>query len=55
MIALHEQYVIDSSGKKTAIVLPLNEWEKVLTLLEELDDIQAYDLAKSHPSDPVSF
>lgn len=55
MLSLHEQYVIDDRGKKTAIVLPYDDWEKVLNILEEYEDIRAYDTAKSRRSNPVSF
>lgn len=55
MLALHEKYIVDENGKKTAIVLPFTEWQKVMHILEEYDDICAYDKAKSKPSDAISF
>jgi len=51
----HEQYVIDEAGKRTAVLVPLEEWEHIQAALEELADIRAYDEAKRHPSDPVPF
>jgi len=53
MLPLHEKYVVNEKGKKTAIVLPFSEWKKVLEMLEEYEDICAYDKAKA--SNPVSF
>ena len=55
MISLHEDYVVDGKGHRKAVVVPVEEWEKVLEALEELDDIRAYDEAKGYPSDAVPF
>lgn len=53
MIAFHPQYITDSSGKKISVVIPLKEFEDIITELEELEDIKLYDHAKS--SDEPSF
>ena len=55
MLALHESFIVDDKGKKTAAVLPYAEWKKVAAILEEYDDICAYDKAKARVSDPVPF
>ena len=55
MLPFHEKYIVDEKGKKTAIVLPFTEWRKILDILEEYEDIRAYDKAKTRPSDPVIF
>lgn len=55
MLALHEKYVIDEKGKKTATIVSYTEWKKVLTILEEYEDIRAYDRVKARRSHPVSF
>ncbi len=55
MLALHEKYIVDATGKKTATILVYSEWLKILEMLEEYQDIKAYDKAKSMPSDPISF
>jgi hypothetical protein len=55
MLKIHEEYVIDVDGNKKAVVVPMSEWEKILDALEELDDIKAYDKAKSKPSNPIPF
>ena len=41
--------------KRTAVLVPLEEWERIQAALEELADVRAYDEAKRHPSDPVPF
>jgi hypothetical protein len=50
-----EQYVVDEAGKRTAVLVPLDEWERIQAALEELADVRAYDEAKRDPSDPVPF
>ena len=54
-MATRVQYVIDEAGKRTAVLVPLEEWERIQAALEELADVRAYDEAKRHPSDPVPF
>ena len=55
MSNLHEHYVVDEDGNRTAVVVPISEWGKILDALEELEDIRSYDEAKCHPSNPVPF
>jgi len=40
---------------KKAVVVPISEWQQIKEDLEELDDIRAYDKAKSKPSESVPF
>lgn len=55
MFAVHEQYIIDEAGKKKSVVISVREWEKIREILEEYDDIRAYDEAKSKSSEMVPF
>lgn len=55
MVKIHENYVIDIEGNKKAVVVPISEWQKILEALEELEDIKAYDEAKSNPSNKILF
>lgn len=55
MFKIHEEYVVDGDGNKKAVLVPLSEWQKILEAPEDLDDIRAYDEAKSQPSDPIPF
>ena len=55
MVKIHENYVIDIEGNKKAVMVPIAEWRKILEALEELDDIKAYDEAKSKPSNTIPF
>lgn len=55
MITGHEEYLVDEAGNRKAVVLPLAVWQQIKEELEELDDIRAYDEAKTHHSEPVPF
>ncbi len=55
MFAVHPEYVINDHQEKKAVLLPYHEWQQVLDALEELDDIQAYDDAKTHAVHFVPF
>ncbi|MDP2896986.1 MAG: hypothetical protein Q8Q12_10590 [bacterium] len=55
MRPINPQYVVDENDNKKAVVLPLSEWEQILSDLEELDDIRAYDQAKSTPDEAIPF
>ena len=46
MFDLHPQYVIDEHKKKKAVLLSISEWSEIISKLEELDDIRAYEEAK---------
>ena len=50
------QYIINEKGKKIAVVVPVNEYEKLLFAAEELEDIVLYDRvkAKNEPSIKLS-
>lgn len=45
MIAVHPQYITDTAGKKL-VVIPLKEFDTIMEVLEELEDIKLYDEAK---------
>ena len=53
MRKLHERFVTDSSGRRTAVLLNVEEYEKLLQELEELESLTAYDAAKSSADDVI--
>jgi hypothetical protein len=55
MIAIHPQYITDTTGKKISAVLPMKEFKTIIEELEELEDIKLYDKAKAskEPSIPI--
>ena len=46
MIAVHPQYIIDTNGEKTMVILPVKEFETIMEELEDLEDVRLYDQAK---------
>ena len=55
MTTVHPKFVVDEHQKRKAVLLPYEEWEKIVEEMEELADIKAYDEAKASPSEPVPF
>lgn len=47
MEVLHPQYYYDESGKKSNVILPYKEFEYLLELAEEMEEVKIYDRAKS--------
>jgi hypothetical protein len=48
MLSIHPQYIKDSKGNNSHVVLPAKEFKILLEELEELEDIRIYDLAKAN-------
>jgi hypothetical protein len=55
MIEVHPEFVVDEHQNRKAVLLPYDEWQKIVEAMEELDDIRAYDEAKGFPSVPLPF
>jgi hypothetical protein len=55
MIEVQEQYLVDETGNRKAVVIPLDVWHRIQADMEELDDIRAYDTAKARPSAAIPF
>ena len=34
----NEQYIVDEKGNPTAVILPIKDYEKMLSILEEIED-----------------
>lgn len=49
------KFLTDEHGKKISVVLDIEEYEKMLEELEDLDDIRAYEEAKASGETPVPF
>jgi PHD/YefM family antitoxin component YafN of YafNO toxin-antitoxin module len=35
---VNEQYIVDEKGNPTAVILPIKEYKKMLSVLEEIED-----------------
>jgi hypothetical protein len=55
MNALHPQFVIDENRTAQAVLLPVEEWDRIVEELEELEDIRAYDQAKAGSQETISL
>jgi hypothetical protein len=55
-MAVHKQrFVVDDSGKRTAVLLDIEEYEKLIDDAEELDAIRAYDASKAIKAEAIPF
>ncbi len=50
MTAMAEQYVVDGAGKRTAVILPIAQYER---LLEDLHDLAV--IAERRKEEPISL
>jgi len=50
-----ERYVVDEKGQRVGVILDIDDYEKLLADLEELDAIRAYDSAKSSGDEAISL
>jgi hypothetical protein len=55
MGAAKEQFVVDESGNRTAVLLDVERYRELLEAQEELESIRAYDEAKSSGDEAVPF
>lgn len=42
MIVIKEQYVTDADGSTTGVLIPKDEYDRLIEYIEELEDIAAY-------------
>jgi hypothetical protein len=50
-----DQFVIDESGNKTAVLVRIDRYSELLEAQEELEAIRAYDEAKASNDEAISF
>lgn len=55
MSANKEQFVIDGSGNKTAVLLEVERYVELVEAQEELESIRAYDEAKVSHDEVIPF
>ena len=52
---LEKKYITDAQGNRIGIVLNIEEYQKILEELEELEAIRAYDNAISSDDEEIYF
>ena len=55
MPTVNEGYVVDEDGARVGVILPIDDYRKLLEELEELESIRAYDAAKSSGDEAIPF
>ena len=55
MTSLNEKYVIDEKGERVGVLLSIDEYQRLLVELEELESIRAYDAAKASKDEAIPF
>ena len=48
-------YLVNENQERQAVVVPMAEWERIQSELEELSDIRAYDEANAINEETVPF
>ena len=49
------RFIVDDRGEKTAVILDIAEYRRLLEEAEELEDIRAYDAAKAAGGEAIPF
>jgi hypothetical protein len=54
-LSINPQFLTDSKGNRISVVLPVKEFEKLMSALEDLEDVRLYDESKAdlEPSMPI--
>jgi hypothetical protein len=55
MGAVRQQFIEDNQGKRIAVLMPIDQYNKMMEQLEEIDDIRAYDAAKAEDDEIIPF
>jgi hypothetical protein len=55
MSVAKEQFVVDESGNRTAVLIDIERYSELLEAQEELESIRAYDEAKASGDEAISF
>ena len=55
-MAVHKhQFIVDDSGKTTAVILDIEEYQELIDDVEELEAVRAYDAAKAADDEAIPF
>ncbi len=54
-VDLKERFVVDDTGNRVAVLIAIDEYQKVLEALEELESIDAFDEAKASNDEIIPF
>lgn len=52
---IEEKYVINEKGERVAVLIGIQEYQKLVEELEELESLRAYDAAKASKDEAIPF
>ena len=52
---IRAQYVVDDEGNRVAVLLPIEDYERLMDDLDELYDVRAYDAAKAEGGEAIPW
>ena len=55
MTIRQEQFVVDKEGNRIGVVLNIEDYQKLLADVEELESIRAFEKAKASGEKPIPF
>ena len=55
MATFNENYLVDGQGQRIAVLIDIEQYQKMLDELEELESIRQYDAAKSAGDEAIPF
>ena len=55
MTIRQERFVVDQEGNRIGVVLDIENYQKLLAEVEELESIRAFDAAKASGEKPIPF
>jgi hypothetical protein len=55
MTIRQEQFVVDKEGNRIGVVLDIEDYQKLLADVEELESIRAFDEVKASAKKPIPF
>ena len=55
MSTIKERYIVDESGTRIGVLLDIEDYQRLLKELEELESIRAYDAAKASGDEAIPF
>ncbi len=53
MSQFNEKYLVDDTGERVGVLLDIDQYQKILEELEELESVRAYDAAKAAQDESV--
>ena len=55
MGVLKQQFIEDSQGHRIAVLLPIDQYNKMIEQLEVMEDIKSYDAAEASGDEIIPF